>query len=131
MKIVIDTNVLISSFLFKGFSADVLDYCKRSHKVYLSNWIVNEFIEKMEGKFKIPKERINYIIILINEFFTIIDPKCKLPELCRDKDDNNVLQLAEYINADYIITGDKDLIVLKEYKGTKIIAPRDFYISEH
>jgi len=130
MKIVIDTNVLISSFLFSGFSAEVLDYCKQSHKIFLSNWIIDEFTEKMKNKFKIPDDKINYILILLNEFFTIINPEGKIPDICRDVDDNNILHLAEYINADYVITGDKDLIILEKYIETKIVTPREFYISE-
>ena len=47
-------------------------------------------------------------------------------DICRDKKDNFLLDLAGNGNADYLITGDEDLLVLKEFKGTKILNFREF-----
>ncbi len=46
--------------------------------------------------------------------------------LLRDKKDNFLLELAEESNADFIITGYKNLLILGEYKNTKIITPKNF-----
>ncbi|MCL4550295.1 MAG: putative toxin-antitoxin system toxin component, PIN family [Bacteroidetes bacterium] len=51
-------------------------------------------------------------------------------EICRDKDDNNILETAVAAKANVIISGDKDLLVLKKYKNISIISPREFYNSE-
>jgi len=48
-----------------------------------------------------------------------------------DKDDNNILYLAQYIDADLIITGDKDLLELKIIKKSMIINPRTFMEKYH
>jgi putative PIN family toxin of toxin-antitoxin system len=62
----------------------------------------------------------------ISSEFSIIKPHTNLPINCRDKDDNNILQLAESVFADYIITGDKDLLILKHFKKTRILLPSEF-----
>lgn len=50
----------------------------------------------------------------------------KEADICRDEKDNILLDLAECCSADYIITGDRDLLVLKKIKVTRIIKPTDF-----
>ena len=126
MKIVLDTNVLISAFLFKGLSASVYDYCVSHTEVHLSVWIMNEFLEKLDEKFSIDSATRKAIAGVIEERVTISEPTVPLPAVCRDKDDNHVLRIAESISADFIITGDKDLLVLKEYKHIKMVTPRKF-----
>lgn len=68
----------------------------------------------------------NFIINLfrIGEF---IEPTEKIT-LCRDPKDDKSLELAVAANADCIVTGDKDLLVLNPFRGIKIISPGDFLI---
>jgi putative PIN family toxin of toxin-antitoxin system len=127
MKIVFDTNVLISAFVFNGFSKEVFEYCFSYHQLYTSPWILNEFREKMGVKLKVPEDKIAVVIELIKEGYRIVNPTGVLPRVCRDEYDNNILLLAKFIKADYIITGDKDLLSLKEYEGTQIESPRGFW----
>lgn len=130
MKIVLDTNVLIASFVTKGLSADVYDYCYVNHELFISEWILDELKEKLSSKLKFSDEKIVKIITLICESFTKLEIEINIPDICRDKDDNNILALAEEISADYIITGDKDLLVLEKYKTTLIVNPRKFWEKE-
>jgi len=51
-------------------------------------------------------------------------------QVCRDPDDDNILAAAVSGKCDCIITGDKDLLVLKEYEGIDIFSPRDFLTNE-
>jgi len=127
LKIVFDTNVLISTFVFKGFSAKVFEYCAIYHSIISSNWILNELTEKLTEKFKIKSSEVDTIKQILNERVDIVRPKTELPKICRDKDDNNILQLSEYTKANYIISGDKDLLILKDFKKTIILSPRTFY----
>jgi hypothetical protein len=62
------------------------------------------------------------LVSIIGLFYQIID----IPDICRDSKDNFLLSLSFIGNADYLVTGDKDLLELKEYKGTKIITPNEF-----
>jgi uncharacterized protein len=54
-----------------------------------------------------------------------IEPVVKIAE-CRDPNDNKFLELAVAGNADYIVTGDKDLLVLNPFRNIRIITPKEF-----
>ena len=126
MKIVFDTNVLLSAFITQGLSTRVLDICIDYHQLFISKFIMSEVIEKLEKKFKVKNKEIIKIKNFLNNAFSNIEPKSEKPLICRDKDDNNILHLADYINADIIITGDNDLLDLKEFNKIDIISPRQF-----
>ena len=67
----------------------------------------------MEHKFGYLPERRDHIIDTIRERHIVIFPTNDLPTDSRDPDDNNVLQAALFINADFLITGDRDLLDLE------------------
>lgn len=62
----------------------------------------------------------------ITSVFITSEPAGSIPAVCRNPDDNNVLWLAECVKAGCIISGDRDLLSLKSYKGVKVITPREF-----
>ncbi len=126
MKIVIDTNVYLSAFLTHGLSSRVLDICIDRHEIFISQWIIAEIKDKLRTKFKVKHQDIIRTINFIKSITVKIKPTGNLPNISRDKDDNNILHLAEHINADIIITGDKDLLLLKKFMNTIIINPRDY-----
>ncbi len=130
MKIILDTNVILSSLLTQGLSYRVFTICSEKYRLYISKLIITELSNILLKKIKIPNEKLTRILSFIDMSFIKIDVKGKLPEVCRDKDDNNILLLAEYINADLLITGDKDLLILNKYKETEIINPR-FFIEHY
>jgi uncharacterized protein len=127
MKVILDTNVLLSSLLFSGFAAKVHDFCAIHFNIISSEWLLDELEEKLLGKFKLSEEQTENFIALLHERTAVIHPFNELPDVCRDADDNHILQLADYIRADFIITGDKDLLVLKSFNKTQIFSPREFY----
>ena len=127
MKIVFDTNVLLSALLFSGFSTKVFDFCVARYNLISSDWLLEELEEKLTEKFKLTDAQADTYMSLLRERMAIVHPFNELPEDCRDTDDNHVLQVADYMNVDYIITGDKDLLVLERYKHIQILSPRQFY----
>ena len=129
MEIIFDTYVLLSSLLFPGFSTKVYDFCTVSYNVMSSDWLMEELSEKLTGKFKLTDDQAEEYLDLLKERMAIVHPFSEIPDICRDADDNHVLQLADYIQANCIITGDKDLLVLERYKKTQIVSPRQFYAS--
>lgn len=52
--------------------------------------------------------------------------KGQMPHVCRDPKDNHILHAARSITADAIVTGDQDLLILREYEGTRIVGIRQF-----
>lgn len=125
-KIILDTNVLISGFVFRGRAAEVMEHCLLNEQVFLSPFILGELTEKLRGKFRMPEADLAEILFLVAQKSVYIKPTGELPTVCRDPDDNNVLQLAAFVEADFLITGDKDLLVLENFGGTKICSPTDF-----
>lgn len=113
-RIVFDTNVLISAFVFSGFAAAVYDHCALHFELYTSEWILSELDEKMERKFGYSTERRASIIQTIRERHIVVAPTNILLSNSIDPDDNNVLQAALFIEANFLITGDaKHLQILK------------------
>jgi len=126
MKIVFDTNVILSALITQGLSSRVLDICIDRHQLFISPWIIDEVLSKLDVKMHVSKPEIDRVSAFIDNIFNIIMPEGDVPAICRDQDDNNILLLAQNIKADIIITGDKDLLSLKEYLKIKIISPRQF-----
>lgn len=122
----LDTNIFISAFVFRGKAAAVFDHCALREEMFVSQWILDELAQKLRSKFNTDEQDILEILSLIAEKSRLIQPHTPLPSVCRDPDDNNILQLAESIQADFLITGDKDLLVLDAYQGTRIVAPAQF-----
>ena len=127
MKVVLDTNVLISAFLFKGFAALVYDHCEINETVYISPWILQEFSDNLFYKFEVEEGKIRKFERKILFGGYNITPQAPLPDISEDKDDNNILQLADHVDAEFLITGDKGLLSLESYKDTSIVSPRYFY----
>lgn len=127
MKIIFDTNVILSAFLTQGMSWRVFEKCLDEHEVFISDWIIKEVREKLTKKFKVPKEEVDKALKFIKSNFFVVVPKGNKPKKSRDEDDNNLLLLADFISAKALITGDKDLLTLKKYKKTTILNPTKFY----
>lgn len=126
MRIVLDTNVFISSIVFKGNCREVFNEVIENDQCFISPFILNELKNKLQSKFLIiPSD----VLDLENDILRVLilqNPHTDFPSICRDNYDNNILQIAESVNADYIITGDKDLLVLQKFKQIKIISPSEY-----
>ncbi|WP_461064779.1 putative toxin-antitoxin system toxin component, PIN family [Spirosoma horti] len=126
--VVFDTNVLLSAFIFKKFSGEVYQYCTERYLLYTSEWMLTELSRKLESKkFKLPLTLQKLILEQVSKDARLVIPTNDLPINSRDPDDNNVLQVALFVKANFIITGDRDLLDLKEVGGVTIINPSDFY----
>ena len=128
MRVVIDTGVWISFLIGKAL-AKLKDYLKEENITILFSYeLFDELVEVLHRP-KIKKyfrdEQLDEIIGIIHYKAEWVKIKDKT-DICRDKKDNFLLDLAGNGNADYLITGDEDLLVLKEFKGTKILNFREF-----
>ena len=122
-RIVVDTNIFISFLISDSYSK--MDKHIQSNKARLlfSAELYNEFLDVVSRpKFKkfFADIDLNKLTESINEHADFIDVKAQV-DICRDKKDNFLLALCEDGKADYLLTGDEDLLVLKKFKGTSII----------
>lgn len=126
MKVVIDTNVYLSHFRFGGLPTRVCLFCLEETDVYISDFIVVEVERILKNKFGLTAPYLELVRQTFLESTERVIPTNPLPDLCRDPDDNNILQLVKFTKADYLITGDKDLLVLKEFETCRIVTPKTF-----
>ena len=130
MKLVVDTNVIISGVFFAGLPHRFLEELVLGDvEVIASEDIIEEYysiskdlIERKAGTFN--KALFDIIINKIK----IVETKSKI-NVCRDPDDNKFLECAIDGNAIYIISGDQDLLTIKQYNGVLIITVADYYSS--
>src|SRR5215469_5103833 len=115
MKLVLDTNIFISAFYWGGNSQKIINrIIEGTDEIFISDHIISEISDVMKrSKFKTKEETIEGYIKTIEKSSKKIFIEGKIKGICRDKDDDDKLECAIISNADYIITGDDDLLVLK------------------
>jgi putative PIN family toxin of toxin-antitoxin system len=129
IKIVCDTNILISAYVFPGGTTDeILSLAGLGElDLYLSPDIISEFKNVLLRKFKYSAEECDIFIGRVLEIATLVYPSERLAIVKRVDADNRVLECAVASEADYLVTGDKqDLLPLKSIGQCKIITPREF-----
>jgi putative PIN family toxin of toxin-antitoxin system len=126
MKIVLDANVVVAAFATRGLCESILELCFHSHEIVLCKDLLDEILRNLRQKIKLPGGIVEDIGKLLREHATIVSPIPLAADLCRDPDDVKILGLAIAANADCIVTGDKDLLVLKKFQGVPIVTPRSF-----
>lgn len=119
LRIVFDTNVLISAFVHKKFSGLVYENCITHHLLFTSKWILDEVDRTLTDKFALPENERTKIVDSITSRFIVLTPTTKLPTICSDADDNNVLQVCESAKADILITGDRRLVEITTFNYCK------------
>ncbi len=128
MKAVFDTNVLIAAFISEGVCAKLLARArKKQFELVTCPFVLREFERVLKKKFKAAADEVHEALDLVVEDVQVEAATEKnAPGVCRDPDDDNVLACALAADADYIVTGDDDLLVLASHGKTKIITPRNF-----
>ena len=128
MKIVVDTNVIISGVFFNGLPYRFLnEIVSNEIEIVASEEIINEYyniseelVKSKTGKFN--KELFDIVIDKIK----IINTQTKI-NVCRDPDDNKFLECAVDGRAIYVVSGDKDLLTIQQYQGVLIVSVADYY----
>jgi len=128
MKIVCDTNVLVSGILFGGNPREILRLCSAGKVI---NFISPEMMQEVEDvlqrpKFSLLPEQVYRIIGLFMETFTLVTPLISVDDITSDPDDNRILEAAYTADAEVIVSGDNHLLELLSWRGIAILAPADF-----
>lgn len=127
MKIVLDANVLIAAFATQGLCHAIVELCLDQQEIILSEEVLNEVAKALETKLKVPSIAIQNVRQYLKEHASLFDIKRPYRKISRDPSDDHILALAEASKADYIITGDQDLLILKRHEKIPIIQPRQFW----
>jgi putative PIN family toxin of toxin-antitoxin system len=128
MKIVLDTNVLISAIFFSGVPYEILKAWQNGTiKIVISKEILTEYqrvAEELSCKF--PSVNIDQILELITIHAEMVDIQGYDISICEDTDDNMFISCALASNSQIIVSGDKHLLKVTGYQNIKVLKPRDF-----
>jgi putative PIN family toxin of toxin-antitoxin system len=121
-------TILLSAFQFENEEfSKIFEYALvHRYRLIISPYIIREFAEKSRWKFRASEEAIQGDIRFIARSAIAVNPKSVPLVIQRDPKDNHIIACALEGKADFIVSGDKDLLSLKEYQGIVIERPIDF-----
>ena len=127
-RIVLDTNVLISAFLFGGKPQRVLGLVISGLvDCTLSTVILDELKDVLQRpKFGFSAEVCFHIIEELHGACDIISPSVSVDVIRSDPDDNRILECAKESQADFIVSGDPHLLDLGKFERIRIVTPADY-----
>ena len=127
MRVVPDTNVVVSGLNFPGNERLVLELALRGRfELYLSPFILEEVAGVLGRKFGWDEDRVSEACRTLEKAATVIEPR-RLPDVIEANEaDNRILECATEASAEYLVTGDRrHLLPLEEHQGVRILnAPR-------
>src|SRR3989344_35513 len=127
MKIVLDTNILVSAFAIGGDPARILDLVVDGIvEGVTSEKLIDELTRVLGSKFGFDTQQLRQIEKIIRSAFNIVKPPSNPPAISRDPDDDHVLAVAKEVEVDIVVSGDKDLLVLKQYLNIQIMTATEF-----
>ena len=128
MRVVVDTNVLISSF-FGGYPRRIIDLWKIGGvTLCLTNAIIEEYVDVLKRMGIGDTEELRELLLLFRKQYNcVFTNRTSSIKVCVDDDDNKFIEAAVALNAEIIISGDKHLKSLKQYAGILILPPKEFF----
>lgn len=127
MRILLDTNVLVSALHFAGsVPRAALDLALRGdHQLVSGSFLLQELEDVLVEACGWEPGQARAARLQLEDTADVVSPPTR-PNVCRDPDDDEVLAIAQWGHVDVVVTGDKDLLVLAEHAGTPIVSPRAF-----
>jgi putative PIN family toxin of toxin-antitoxin system len=129
-RVVLDTNVYISAFMFDGLPGALLDLAfLRAFTLIISPALLDELDEKLRAKFGMSPEDADFLRARLRNVAQVVEPRETLSVIAEDPDDNRVLECAVKGEAGVIVSGDRHLLKLATYQGIAIVTVRQFLES--
>jgi putative PIN family toxin of toxin-antitoxin system len=127
VRVVFDTNIFISAFVIPGSLAEkaILRIIEEEDSLLISKDIIDEVLSVLSLKFGRDREELSHVAVTLSELAELVKPARRI-SLLKDEPDNRILECAIHGEADLLVTGDKEILQLREYKGVKIISLREY-----
>ncbi len=127
MRLVFDTNVLVAAFVFPGGSGDqaLQRVVEERDQLLISKPILDELLGVLARKFSRDAEELARIAVFLGEVATVVQPRQRL-RVVKDDPDNRILECAVAGRAEAIVTGDRALLALREFRGVRVVGLRDY-----
>ena len=133
VRAVLDTNILVSGLLAEaGPPRQVLDaWLENRYTLVTSLHLVEEMVHvlaypRIAQRLLVTGEEMEALLAVLLSQATVVPGNLHLPGVTRDPKDDAVVACAKEGAADYIVSGDQDLLVLGEYEGIQIVTPHQF-----
>jgi uncharacterized protein len=130
VRVVFDTNILISALVFPGGrgEAALRRITEERDQLVLSKPILDELLGILARKFSRDAEELAHVAVFISDIATLVRPRRRLA-IVKDEPDNRVLECALTGNAEVIVTGDHELLALRHFRGVRLLSLRDYLES--
>jgi len=129
-RVILDTSVLVSSLLYGGVPREIVQRAETGHHLILSPALVDELSATLRKprfeKFALTDATITALTTRLRRTGEVVDELADVSAFAADPNDTHLLALAVTGRADYLVTGDKALLDLGSYEGTRIVSPRAF-----
>lgn len=127
MKVVFDTNILVSALVFPGGNGEAAlqRIVEELDDLIISKPILDELLGILARKFSRDAEELAHVAVYISELAQSVKPRKRI-RLMKDDPDNRILECAMTGQADAIVTGDKRLLELGEYRGVRLLSLREY-----
>ena len=127
MRVLLDTNVIVSAVTTRGLCADVFRTVLADHELVTCAKVLQEIKRILQQKFSVPDSLITEYLELIREEAIMAESK-ELPDVqIKDIDDIQIIGAALSGKADVLVTGDREVQDIKRIKKLRIVSPRAFW----
>ena len=127
MRVLLDTNVIISAVTTRGLCADVFRAVLSDHDLVTCRKILHEVQRILRSKFSVPAELIAEYVELISDDAIMAEPGGMPVVQIKDRDDVEIIAAAIAGDVDVLVTGDAELQGLKSIQGVRVLSPRAFW----
>jgi len=128
LRAVLDTNVLVSALLWKGTPHEIfLKAMDGEFQAVASQEIIEELRAVLEhGEFGLEKEEVQGLLKIVTGIVELMSIQKKTDVSLKDAGDRNIIDCAVNGKADFIVTGDRELLELGKFQKIKIVSPKEF-----
>lgn len=127
MRVVFDTHIFISAFVIPGSLAEkaILKMIEGEDSLLISKDIIHEVLSVLSLKFGRDREALSHVAVTLSGLAELVKLGGRV-KIFMDEPDNRILECAIYGGADLLVTGDKEILQQREYKGVKIISLKEY-----
>jgi putative PIN family toxin of toxin-antitoxin system len=127
VRVVFDTNIFISAFVMPGSLAEkaILKIIEEEDVLLISKDIIGEVLSVLSRKFGRDREGLSHVAVTLSDLAELVKPARRVA-VFKDEPDNRILECALSGKADLVVTGDKKILELREYKGVEIVSLRAY-----
>ncbi|MBS0374944.1 MAG: putative toxin-antitoxin system toxin component, PIN family [Proteobacteria bacterium] len=128
MRLVLDTSVLIAAYISRaGVCSELYEEILLHHELVISGYIVAELRRKLRVKFAYPEPDVEAVCAFLLTSAQMVEPETLPSAACRDPADLPILGTATAGRATLLVTVDRDLLVLGEFRGIAIVRPGEVW----